>query len=110
LHWREAAARLAALMKEHCGEVKTADGMTAGLRRLAELREEANATLWAADPHELMRATETLSTLDNAEVVLRSCLARRASSKQLNFTRGDYPEMDPPSFQRLVVVARQPDG
>jgi succinate dehydrogenase/fumarate reductase flavoprotein subunit len=110
LHWREVAARLATLMKEHCGEVKTRVGMNEGLERLAALRSDAAATMFAADPHELMRATETLSTLDNAEVVLRSCLARRASSKQLNFTRGDHPDMDPPEWKRLVVVARQPDG
>jgi succinate dehydrogenase/fumarate reductase flavoprotein subunit len=108
--WREAAAELAALMRKHCGEVKSDETLTAGLGRLADFAREARATMTAADPHELMRAAETLSTLDNAEIVLRSCLARRASSKQLNFHRSDYPEMDPPDWKKLVVVARQPDG
>jgi succinate dehydrogenase/fumarate reductase flavoprotein subunit len=110
LHWREAAAELAGLMREHCGEVKTDAGLNAGLAKLAELSGRAHASMFAADPHELTRATETLSTIENAQIVLRSCLARRASSKQLNFNRGDYPEMDPAAWKRLVVVRKSEGG
>ncbi len=57
-----------------------------------------------------MRCLEALNVLDNAEVVLYSCLARKASSKQLNFRRSDYPDMDPPEWHKFVLVRNTTDG
>ncbi|MFQ5790878.1 MAG: hypothetical protein ACE5JI_10430 [Acidobacteriota bacterium] len=64
----------------------------------------------AANPHELMRCLEALNVLTNAEIVLHSCLARKASSKQLHFIRTDYPEMDPPQWHKFMTVRNTPEG
>jgi succinate dehydrogenase/fumarate reductase flavoprotein subunit len=64
----------------------------------------------ARNPHDLLRAQETLNVLTNAELVIHSCLARRASSKQLMFQRIDYPEMDPPEWHKFVTVQRDAAG
>ena len=50
-----------------------------------------------------------LNILTNAEIVLHSSLARRASSKHLHFTRQDFPEIDPPEWHKFVTV-RQVNG
>jgi succinate dehydrogenase/fumarate reductase flavoprotein subunit len=42
--------------------------------------------------------------MTNAEIILHSCLARRASSKHLHFTRQDFPEIDPPEWHKFVTV------
>ena len=64
----------------------------------------------ARNPHDLLRAQETLNVLTNAELVIHSCLARKASSKQLQFARLDYPAMDPPEWHKFVTVWRDDTG
>jgi succinate dehydrogenase/fumarate reductase flavoprotein subunit len=64
----------------------------------------------ARTPRELVRVLEVESILTNAELVLHACLARRASSVQLQFTHLDYPEQDPPEWHRFVTVRQTPQG
>jgi hypothetical protein len=40
---------------------------------------------------------------------MRASLARKASSLYLDFHRLDYPDMDPPEWQKLLPI-RQVDG
>jgi succinate dehydrogenase/fumarate reductase flavoprotein subunit len=49
-----------------------------------------------------------LNVLDNAELILHACRARKASSKQLNFHRSDYPQMDPPQWHKFLIVRHAP--
>ena len=41
---------------------------------------------------------------------MHASLARRASSEGLCFKRLDYPEVDPPEWDRLVTVRRRGDA
>jgi hypothetical protein len=50
-----------------------------------------------------------LNIQTNAEIVLHSCLRRKASSKHLHFRRQDFPEIDPPEWHKFVTV-RQKNG
>jgi succinate dehydrogenase/fumarate reductase flavoprotein subunit len=77
---------------------------------LAELRDNEARALQARNPHDLLRAQETLNVLTNAELVIQSCLARRASSRELMFARADYPRVDPPEWDRFVTVRREDGG
>jgi succinate dehydrogenase/fumarate reductase flavoprotein subunit len=97
-------------MQNYCGAVKSDDLLNEGLRGLEELRQNEASRLYARNPHDLLRAQETLNVLTNAELVIHSCLARKASSQQLLFTRLDYPEMDPPEWHKFVTVWRDEDG
>ncbi len=110
LGWKDVAVAVVGIMKECCGANKTRTLLETGLARIQELREGAASEVSAANPHEWMRCLEALNVLDNAEVVLHACLARRASSKQLNFNRSDYPEMDPPEWHKFILVRNTPDG
>ena len=94
LSWQALAEAITRVMQNYCGAVKSDDLLHEGLRGLEDLKEESKA-LVARNPHDLLRAQETLNVLTNAELVIHSCLARKASSHQLQFTRLDYPEHGP---------------
>jgi succinate dehydrogenase/fumarate reductase flavoprotein subunit len=51
-----------------------------------------------------MRSIEDLSLLTHAQVILHASLARQASSRVLNFFRIDYPQIDPPEWNKFVTV------
>jgi succinate dehydrogenase/fumarate reductase flavoprotein subunit len=97
-------------MKECCGDERHEELLEKGLRLLKDIHAEDASKLSAANPHELLRSLEALSVLANAELVLQASLARRASSKQLNFARSDYPEMDPPEWHKFVTVKNTSGG
>ena len=97
-------------MQNYCGAVKSDVLLQEGLRFLGELREHEARQLVARNPHDLLRAQETLNVLSNAELVIQSCLARKASSAQLQFVRTDYPEMDPPEWRKFVTVWQDESG
>ena len=73
------------------------------------MKESELASAWARNPHELGRTLEAMAqaTIDNA--IIEACLARKASSKPLDFKRLDYPEVDPPEWNKFVTV-RQENG
>ena len=80
------------------------------MRRRAEPRVDPDGHAALRDVSFDLRANETLNVLTNAELVIHSCLARKASSKELHFQRIDYPELDPPDWHRFVTIEKQPDG
>jgi succinate dehydrogenase/fumarate reductase flavoprotein subunit len=40
----------------------------------------------------------------HGQIILNASLARKASSQLLNFFRIDYPEVDPPEWNKFVTV------
>lgn len=108
--WQALSEAITRVMQNYCGAVKSDDLLHEGLRGLAELRANEASALYAKNPHDLLRAQETLNVLSNAELVIQSCLARKASSKQLMFNRLDYPELDPPQWHKFVTVWRDESG
>ena len=102
--WKELNASIAGVMQEHCGASKSEELLSGGLARLRDLRQRQALRLLARNPHELVRSLEVLSVLDNAELVIHACLARRASAKHLRFERSDCPAVDPPEWRKFVTV------
>ena len=91
-------------MQDYCGQYKTEETLRVGLRLLQELRESEASTANAANPHELARIAECQSIISTGEAVIHASLARKASSELLNFTRLDYPAVDPPDWQKLLAI------
>ena len=60
--------------------------------------------LYALDPHKLMRGLEDLSMLAHAQIILHTSLARKASSRILEFNRIDYPQLDPPEWNKFLTL------
>ncbi|HEY96572.1 MAG TPA: FAD-binding protein [Dehalococcoidia bacterium] len=102
--WKELQAGIARTMQYFCSEYKTERLLKMGLDSLKDIEERHVPALYALDPHKLMRSIEDLSILTHGQIVLHASLARRASSQILNFFRIDYPEVDPPDWNKFVTV------
>ena len=76
-----------------------------GLRWLSSIRETEASKTYARNPHELMRTVECLTRITVGEIMMHASLVRQASSKPLAFKRIDYPEMDPPEWNKLVTIS-----
>lgn len=83
-------------MWENCGVVRSADRIQEGLRRIAEVREAAEAVDVRPSSEgwqDLAMALDLRGSLMVAETTLRSALARRESRGA--HQRSDYPDFDP---------------
>jgi len=108
--WRELNAALTRIMQNYCGAFKSEELLRTGLMMLRDLREREAARLAVRNPHELARALEVLNIMTNAELVMEACRARKASSRELDFARLDYPDVDPPEWAKFVTVKLGGDG
>lgn len=104
VEWKELNAGIARTMQYYCSEFKTESLLKMGLDTLKEIEELFVPKLYALDPHKLMRSIEDLSMLAHAQMVLNASLARKASSAPLNFHRIDFPEVDPPEWNKYLTI------
>jgi len=102
--WKELQAGICRIMQDHCGEYKSEETLKMGLRWLNSIRESEASRAYARNPHELMRTLECLSRITVGEMIMHASLARKASSLPLDFKRIDYPEMDPPEWNKFVTI------
>src|SRR5258708_72014 len=65
-----------------------------GQRRLAEVRDDMENRMIASNAHELLRALETQSIVDCADMAAHASLYRTESRWGLYHLRTDYPEKD----------------
>jgi succinate dehydrogenase/fumarate reductase flavoprotein subunit len=54
--------------------------------------------------HKLIRSLEDLSLLSFSQLIIRASLARKASSRFLDFHRIDYPQLDPPEWTKWITL------
>jgi succinate dehydrogenase/fumarate reductase flavoprotein subunit len=54
-----------------------------------------------------MRSIEDTSLLTHGQIIVQASLARKASSHVLGFSRIDYPQIDPPEWNKFVTVKMQ---
>jgi succinate dehydrogenase/fumarate reductase flavoprotein subunit len=104
IDWKELHAGIGRVLQYFCSEFKTERMLSIGLDSLQEIEEVFVPRLYALDPHKLMRSIEDLSLLTHARIILNASLARRASSRVLNFFRIDYPEVDPVEWNKYVTI------
>jgi succinate dehydrogenase/fumarate reductase flavoprotein subunit len=104
LDWKELHAGIARVMQYFCSEFKSEHMLKIGLDSINEIEEKYAPTLYALDPHKLIRGLEDLSFITCAQVIFNASLARKASSHFLDFHRIDYPELDPHEWNKFVTV------
>ncbi len=104
IDWKELHAGIARAMQYFCSEYKTEHLLKMGLDALKEIEEVFVPRLYALDPHKLMRGIEDLSLLAHGQAIINASLARKASSRMLNFLRIDYPKVDPSDWNKFVTV------
>jgi succinate dehydrogenase/fumarate reductase flavoprotein subunit len=105
--WKELHSGIARIMQDYCGQDKHESTIKAGLMWLKKLRENELSTAYARNPHELMRTLDCVARVTCGEMIMHACLARKASSQYLNFSRIDYPEMDPEEWNKFITVKLQ---
>jgi succinate dehydrogenase/fumarate reductase flavoprotein subunit len=104
IDWKELHAGIARTMQYFCSEFKTELLLNMGLDSLKDIEERHVPRLYALDPHKLMRSIEDLSLLTHGQIILNASLARKASSNVIFFYRIDYPEIDPPEWNKFVTI------
>jgi succinate dehydrogenase/fumarate reductase flavoprotein subunit len=96
-------------MQYFCSEYKTESLFNLALNSLKDIEENWVPKLYALDPHKLLRSLEDLSILTYAQIILHASLARKASSRYLDFYRIDYPELDPPEWNKFITIRLEND-
>ncbi len=104
MDWKELHAGIARAMQYYCSEYKTENLLNMGLGTLKRIEEESVPLLYALDPHKLMRSLEDVSMLNYAQIIIQAMLTRKASSVSLGLQRIDYPELDPPEWQKYITI------
>ena len=107
--WKELHAGICRIMQDYCGEYKSEQTLKMGLWWLNSIRESEAQRTYARNPHELWRTLECLSRITVGEMIMHASLARKASSKLLDFNRIDYPQVDPPEWNKFITI-RLEDG
>ena len=107
LDWKELHAGITRVMQFFCSEYKTEKILNMGLDSLKEIEEKWVPNLYALDPHKLMRGLEDLSILAYAQAIVQASLARKASSRSLTFNRMDYPQLDPPEWNKFINIKQE---
>ena len=104
LDWKELHFGISRTMQYFCSEYKNEYLLKMGLHELEEIKTRFVPSLFAIDPHKLMRSIEDLSILTCAEIVVQASLARKASSKFIDFSRIDYPQVDPAELNKFITL------
>jgi succinate dehydrogenase/fumarate reductase flavoprotein subunit len=107
--WKEINAAIARIMRDYCGRYKNELTLNLGLRLLNELKTTELASAYASNPHELGRLLECHAIITVGELVMKASLERKASNTIMDFYRLDYPEMDPPEWNKLLPI-KQVEG
>jgi succinate dehydrogenase/fumarate reductase flavoprotein subunit len=102
--WKELHASIARVMQYFCSEFKTDTLLKMGLDSMNQVEEEYAPMLYAMDPHKLIRGMEDLNFITCAQAIFHASLARKASSVPLDFRRIDYPQLDPPEWNKFITI------
>jgi succinate dehydrogenase/fumarate reductase flavoprotein subunit len=93
-------------MQDYCGKYRSQETLEIGLAWLRSIEDSEYAAIAARNPHELMRTLEVGVRLEVGRAMMHASLARKASSKALDFSRLDYPASDPPEWNKLVTIRK----
>jgi succinate dehydrogenase/fumarate reductase flavoprotein subunit len=97
------------MVNDYLQPPKVTRKMEIGLQRFDEIREDLTH-MSAADPHELMRAMETHTIRDCAELAARASLYRTESRWGLYHLCVDHPERDDENWNCHTNVGRDANG
>ena len=105
--WKEINGAIARIMRDYCGRYKNETTLNLGLRLLNELKNNELDSACASNPHELGRLLECHSLLSVGEMIFKASLARKASHTGMDFIRLDYPDLNPPEWNKLMPIHQE---
>lgn len=106
---REFEDRVRQVVTDYIGYQRTEAKLLKAIKNLRALAEE-EATLYARDYHELMRAHEARNIREVAEMVATAALERRESRGSYSHFRADFPRQDDANWRKMVVLKREEKG
>ena len=107
LDWKELNFGINRVMQNYCGDPKTGELMKIGILALKEIERNEAHEVCAGDPHKLGRTLDVIDLLTCSQIILRACMARKASSQFLDFNRLDFPENDPPEWHKWITLSQE---
>lgn len=105
--WKEANVLLQQIMWDFAGLVRSETLLNAGLATLLRLKEKAEKTMIAKNPHELMRCLEVLNMIEIGELIFRAAKERKETRGK--HIRVDYPFTNP-LLEKLLIVRKTEKG
>ena len=102
--WKELKAGLARIMQDYCGEVRNEETLQLGSKWINSIKESELSMAYARNPHELGRSIECMASVNLSEAIIHACLNRKASSPRLGMNRTDYPDVDPPEWNKYLTI------
>lgn len=102
--WKEFQAGICRIMQDYCGEYKDAETLKTGMKWLDSIRESEGEKVFAKNPHDLVRTLECYTRLTVGKMIINASLARKASHSSLDFKRLDYPETNPPEWEKFITI------
>lgn len=104
IEWKELNAAMCRAMQNYCGELKNEELLNLGLYWLEDVKHNEFARVGAENPHKLVRTLEVFNIMTCNEMIIHASLARKAGCRSLNFFRLDYPQVDPPEWNKWVTI------
>ncbi len=104
MDWKELRAGLCRVMQNYCSEPKNEGLLNLGLTWLEDIEKNVFPDAYSPNPHMLVRVLESFNILYCDDLIIKSCLARKASSKHLGFVRQDYPDLDPRDWHKFITI------
>lgn len=105
--WKETNIALQQIMWDYAGLVRSETLLEAGQRALLRLKEKAEKSMIARNPHELMRCLEVFNMIEIGEVVFLAARERKE-------TRGKHIRVDKPFtnplLEKLLVAKKTGKG
>ena len=102
--WKELYAGICRIMQDYCGEYRGEETLKTGLWWLNSIRVGEYKRTCIRNPHELTRSLECLTRITVGEMIMHASLARKASCPELGFKRLDFPDTDPPEWNKFVTI------
>jgi succinate dehydrogenase/fumarate reductase flavoprotein subunit len=110
INWKELNAGVCKIMQDYCSELKNEEMLKIGLKWFDELEAGESNSAFARNPHELLRLLEVFNIMTAGRMILEACRARKASNSYLDFKRLDYPQINPPDWNKWVTVKLDDNG
>lgn len=105
--WRETNIALQQIMWDYAGLVRSETLLDAGARALLRLKEKAEKSMIARNPHELMRCLEVLNMIEIGELIFM--MAKERKETRGKHVRADYPFTNP-LLEKLLFIRKTPNG
>lgn len=105
--WKEANIALQQIMWDYAGLVRSETLLDAGGRALLRLKEKAERSMIARNPHELMRCLEVLNMIEIGELIFM--MAKERKETRGKHIRVDYPFTNP-LLEKLLFIRKTEKG